>query len=206
MRSRYNTATALALPIDYFLPETGSNVPVRVALEDITASDLREAELNGEIDQNPAGFLIARPQTPMVHAGSRSKISLRGGVEWARLTANAEEGAEFLEIKYAPGASSGPSLSHHPGREFGLVLEGQLVVELGFERYTLVEHRSGNPQFQQGYLRDIWEALWFLLIIVATGEYGDKEARTPSAAWSRSHSGCWAFCLLLSSRRPSPVR
>lgn len=41
-----------------------------------------------------------------------------------------------------------------------------------------VERRS-NPDFQQGYLVDIWEAFWYLLIIVATGEYGDKEARAP---------------------------
>jgi polar amino acid transport system substrate-binding protein len=43
----------------------------------------------------------------------------------------------------------------------------------------LVEHFGKNPDFQQGYLRDIWEAFWYLLIIVATGEYGDKEARAP---------------------------
>lgn len=42
-----------------------------------------------------------------------------------------------------------------------------------------VEHFGKNPEFQQGYFRDIWEAFWYLLIIVATGEYGDKEARTP---------------------------
>lgn len=42
-----------------------------------------------------------------------------------------------------------------------------------------VEHFGKNPDFQQGYFRDIWEAFWYLLIIVATGEYGDKEARTP---------------------------
>jgi uncharacterized cupin superfamily protein len=28
-------------------------------------------------------------------------------------------------------------MSHHEGREFGLILEGELVVELGFESYTL---------------------------------------------------------------------
>lgn len=39
--------------------------------------------------------------------------------------------------------------------------------------------RRNNPEFQQGYLEDIWQAFWYLLIIVATGEYGDKEARTP---------------------------
>ena len=66
---------------------------------------------------------------------------MKGGVTWARLTANAEEGVEFLEITYAPGATSGMSMSHHEGREFGLILEGELIVELGFERYTL---RAGD--------------------------------------------------------------
>jgi uncharacterized cupin superfamily protein len=49
----------------------------------------------------------------------------------------AEAGAEFLEITYAPGATSGANMSHHEGREFGLILEGELVVELGFDTYTL---------------------------------------------------------------------
>jgi uncharacterized cupin superfamily protein len=64
-------------------------------------------------------------------------IELKGGVTWSRLTALAETGAEFLEITYAPGATSGANMSHHEGREFGLILEGELVVELGFDPYTL---------------------------------------------------------------------
>src|SRR5512135_3109783 len=68
MRSMYNIATALALPIDYFFPETGLSHPVRAALEDTAASDLREAELNGEIDANTSGLVIARPSTPVVQA------------------------------------------------------------------------------------------------------------------------------------------
>jgi len=32
---------------------------------------------------------------------------------------------------------SGASLSHHEGREFGFILEGELVIELGFESHTL---------------------------------------------------------------------
>jgi mannose-6-phosphate isomerase-like protein (cupin superfamily) len=60
-----------------------------------------------------------------------------GGVTWSRLTAHAETEAEFLEINYAPGAMSGASMSHHEGREFGLILEGELVIELGFESFTL---------------------------------------------------------------------
>lgn len=168
VRSIYNIATALAMPIEYFFPETDNAPPVRVALEDMTASDLRQAEYSGVVDQNTSGFLIARPLTPILHAGARPTISLRGGVEWARLTANAEHGAEFLEITYAPGASSDSSLSHHVGREFGLVLEGELTVELGFERYLLREgdslifdsstpHRLSNGSARR--MRAIWVVL-----------------------------------------------
>ena len=64
------------------------------------------------------------------------------GLPISRLTALAEQGAEFLEINYAPGAMSGASMSHHEGREFGLILEGEFVVELGFESYTLQEGDS----------------------------------------------------------------
>jgi uncharacterized cupin superfamily protein len=58
------------------------------------------------------------------------------------LTALAERGAEFLEITYAPGSMSGTNMSHHEGREFGLILAGELVIELGFESYTLHEGDS----------------------------------------------------------------
>jgi transcriptional regulator with XRE-family HTH domain/mannose-6-phosphate isomerase-like protein (cupin superfamily) len=74
---------------------------------------------------------------PVVHASARPAIELKGGVKWARLTALAEPDAEFLEITYAPGATSGVHMSHHEGREFGLILAGELTVELGFEAYTL---------------------------------------------------------------------
>jgi mannose-6-phosphate isomerase-like protein (cupin superfamily) len=168
MRSMYNIATALSLPIDYFFPGTGLSAPVRVALEDMTASDLREAELKGQVDTNTSGFMLARPSTPVVNAGARPTIALRGGVEWARLTANAEEGAEFLEIKYEPGAVSGASLSHHVGREFGLVLEGELTVELGFERYTLKEgdslvFDSSTPHRLSNSSARAMRALWVVL-------------------------------------------
>jgi polar amino acid transport system substrate-binding protein len=38
----------------------------------------------------------------------------------------------------------------------------------------LVERRS-NPAFQKGYLRDIGEGLWAVVLVVATGEYGDRD-------------------------------
>ncbi len=110
----------------------------------------------------------AQSPAPVVHANARPTIELKGGVTWSRLTALAESDAEFLEITYAPGATSGANMSHHEGREFGLILEGELVVELGFESYTLrpgasiifdstTPHRLTNRSTQP--MRALWVVL-----------------------------------------------
>ena len=69
---------------------------------------------------------------------------------------------------YAPGAMSGENMSHHEGREFGLILEGELVIELGFESHTLhsgdsiifestTPHRLINKSSQP--MRAVWVVL-----------------------------------------------
>jgi transcriptional regulator with XRE-family HTH domain/quercetin dioxygenase-like cupin family protein len=174
VRSIYNIAAALEVPVDYFFPEqesspTDSLEPGLGAPGIMTASDMREAR----IDPSPnsaAASLIPRtqPSSPIVHAGERPKIELKGGVSWTRLTAHAEPGALFLEIVYAPESTSGVNMSHHEGREFGLILEGELVVELGFEAYILhpgdsiifdstTPHRLANNSTQPA------RALWVVL-------------------------------------------
>lgn len=103
---------------------------------------MRDARLSGVTGIVTEVLPPEKPTSPVVHANSRPTIDLKGGVTWSRLTALAENGAEFLEINYAPGAMSGVSMSHHEGREFGLILEGELIVELGFESYLLKEGDS----------------------------------------------------------------
>ncbi len=174
VRSLYGIASALAVSVDYFFPEQGNNgeAPERIsggALEKMTASEMREAKLNGAKAMDSAEFPPhAQSSSPIIHANSRPTIELKGGVTWSRLTALAESGAEFLEINYAPEAMSGAHMSHHEGREFGLILEGELVVELGFESYTLragdsiifestTPHRMANKG--NGQMRAIWVVL-----------------------------------------------
>jgi transcriptional regulator with XRE-family HTH domain/mannose-6-phosphate isomerase-like protein (cupin superfamily) len=145
VRSIYSIAAALDLPVDYFFPDAREAKPTAAGdgptperpAGELTASAMRQASANA------AGAVetAARPDTsgaaPVVHAAGRPAIELLGGVKWSRLTALAEPGAEFLEVTYAPGATSGANMSHHAGREFGLVLAGELVVELGFESHRL---------------------------------------------------------------------
>ena len=74
----------------------------------MTASDLREAKVNRALDDAAIGFAGRALHAPraIVHADQRPTIQLNGGVTWSRLTAQAEAGVEFLEITYAPGATS----------------------------------------------------------------------------------------------------
>ena len=144
VRSLYDIATALAVTVDYFFPEQENNLAPQESLAasetgELTASEMRDAKLRGATEI-VTEFPHAAP-SPIVHSNARPTIELKGGVAWSRLTALAESGAEFLEINYAPGAMSGEHMSHHEGREFGLILEGELVIELGFESYTL---RAGD--------------------------------------------------------------
>jgi mannose-6-phosphate isomerase-like protein (cupin superfamily)/DNA-binding XRE family transcriptional regulator len=141
VRSLYSIATALGVSVDYFFPEpesgngTAEN-PVAGAVGGLTASEMRDAKVKGTAGKT-AEFPHSIHSSPVVHPNTRPTIELMGGVTWSRLTALAESGAEFLEIRYAPGAMSGANMSHHEGREFGFILEGELIVELGFESYAL---------------------------------------------------------------------
>jgi transcriptional regulator with XRE-family HTH domain len=171
VRSLYNIADALAVPVDYFFPEEGNNAPSFESdsnvLGTMTASEMREASVQRATSAIES-VIRARSAAPVVHAKNRPTIELKGGVTWSRLTMLAETGAEFLEISYAPGATSGASMSHHEGREFGVILEGELVVELGFETHILragdsiifdstTPHRLTNQDAQS--MRALWVVL-----------------------------------------------
>lgn len=140
VRSIYNIAAALDLPVDYFFPERNGVLSTQLAEafdapDALTASDMREVSMQQAIDMTVAGLIP--PVMEVLHASARPRIVLKGGVIWSRLTAAAETGLEFLEITYACGATSGANMSRHEGREFGLILEGELLVQLGFEEVTL---------------------------------------------------------------------
>ena len=151
VRSLHSIAEALALPVNHFFPEERSNEtdlssrpPAGQSSEVVVAAQTKnsgpditgatapvsETELEFEdFDHQPSG--------PVVRRGARPKIELEGNITWERLTSRAESGIEFLQTCYTVGAKSGEKMSHHSGREFHYVLEGELLLELGFERYFL---------------------------------------------------------------------
>jgi transcriptional regulator with XRE-family HTH domain len=72
-------------------------------------------------------------------SGEHETLELESGVLWSRLTAGSFPGVEYLRVTYQPGAcSSGEgSFMRHAGQEFGYLLSGRLLVEVGFDRYEL---------------------------------------------------------------------
>lgn len=137
----YRIAAVLGVPMDYFFPDsdTGETASEMEAAINKTASEVRQERIEQTTDTGQAHF-EGEPATPAVsimHSSARPTIELQGGVTWSRLTHHAEAGTEFLEITYHVDAESGSAMSRHSGREFGLVLEGTLTLELAFEEHEL---------------------------------------------------------------------
>lgn len=103
-------------------------------------------------------------------SGEHDVLELDSGVEWRRLTEGSLPGVEFLHVTYSPGgcSSSEDAFMRHAGQEFGYVLSGLLVVEVGFDSYELTAgaaisfpattpHRLSNPGSEPAY------AIWLVL-------------------------------------------
>ena len=88
---------------------------------------------------NGAGDPAGTATSPVVHPDERKFIQLDSGVRWEQLTAVSEEGVDFLHAVYDVGGSStvDESLMRHQGREYGFIVSGTLVVQIGFDEYQL---------------------------------------------------------------------
>jgi mannose-6-phosphate isomerase-like protein (cupin superfamily) len=80
---------------------------------------------------------------PVVHESEREIIRFNTGVCWERLTPGSDCIVDFLFVVYEPHACSSPdgNLTRHSGREYGLVLSGELEVTVQFDTHVL---RSGD--------------------------------------------------------------
>lgn len=89
----------------------------------------------------PASSPSSRPhRAPFVlHPAGRRVLILERGVRWELLMPVPESNAEFMEVVYdvGGGSTAGDHAIRHNGREYSVILEGQLSVEIGFERYVL---------------------------------------------------------------------
>lgn len=106
--------------------------------------------------------------SPAVLREERARIELSGGIIWERLTPTDEHDFEFMQTVYPPGAASASEMLRHPGRDYGVLLEGILDVTVGFSVHRLrpgdsiafdasLPHRLHNPGPE--IARTIWVVL-----------------------------------------------
>ena len=90
-----------------------------------------------------AAAVLDRDRTPhlgpVVKPAEREILELDSGVTWERLGRVPGVHVDFLLVTYAPGGSSSSTgqLMRHAGSEYGFLLEGELVLTLGFDDYKL---------------------------------------------------------------------
>jgi ABC-type amino acid transport substrate-binding protein len=75
-----------------------------------------------------------------------------------------------------------------------LLLVGALILLALAHLVWLVERRD-NPAFRRGYLRGVGDGLWGAMLIIATGEYGDRD--TPRVLKRLTVAGMWLFGVVL---------
>lgn len=137
-------------------PSVGTLFRLAAALQTTTDSFFEREE----------GSVLGRG--PVVRRRQRACLQLSGGITWERLTPTDEHDFEFMETVYPPGALSSAEMLRHPGRDYGVLLEGALDVTVGFTTYRLqpgdsiafdasVPHQLSNPGPEPA--RTIWVVL-----------------------------------------------
>lgn len=91
-----------------------------------------------------------------------------GDIAWELLTARPENCADLLEITCGRGDCSALSLTRHEGWEYGLILDGELWVSLGFEETVLgpgdsIGFSSRTPHRFENRGSFLVRALWFVV-------------------------------------------
>ena len=105
---------------------------------------------------------------PVVRGGDRLRLVLDTGVTWEQLSSPDAPG-EFLMITYEPGGGSTAEsqLSRHSGTDYGLVINGQLTISLGFETFVMnatdsISFDSSIPHRLHNAGNEPAQAIWFV--------------------------------------------
>ena len=138
---------------------------------DLSLDKLLRGDENAVRDEGVAGSSGTNGRgSPLVHPEMRKVIDLASGVRWEQLTADTEEGVDFLHAIYEVGGASTPdeSLMRHHGREYGYVVSGKMGIQLGFELLELepgdsIAFDSTEPHRLFNMGDEPVHAIWFVV-------------------------------------------
>jgi transcriptional regulator with XRE-family HTH domain len=129
---------AMNIPISFLfdgVEENNSQSEENVVTQDTTQADI-PSRLKMFTSVNLMGL------SPVVHKENRKFLSPGPGIRFYLLNPNLAGPIELIYNEYDPGTSTGPLPYAHPGSECGLILSGELVVEIKGESYRLTEGDS----------------------------------------------------------------
>jgi transcriptional regulator with XRE-family HTH domain len=168
----YDISIALQISLDGLFSDSRSprTVPRQAGAEDslsvptalAKAADDRLVSAgpapSGHQNGQPEPRSFDRENPAILRKGDRRAIYLAHGVRWELLMPVPERSAEFMEVYYPPGGGSvekGHAIRHN-GREYCVIIEGVLSVQLGFEQYEL---ESGDSMaFDSAVPHRYWNA------------------------------------------------
>jgi transcriptional regulator with XRE-family HTH domain/quercetin dioxygenase-like cupin family protein len=133
VRTLYAITTALGVSVEDLL--TGTDGGGRRGNSDDAAVASGGTGLAPLVSAGPRDRRVG----PVVRAGEREVVSLEAGVTWELLGQVPGTHVDFLQVTYAPGASSSATgeLMRHLGVEHGYVVSGELILTLGFDDHLL---------------------------------------------------------------------
>jgi transcriptional regulator with XRE-family HTH domain len=146
--SLLSIASVLELPMQYFF-ESDHLRPVSEQRELEQDAYVRKEEGEEHEEEEVSPIILSPPRVseqspavawdivPVVPPGEREILKVTKGVQWERLTPKHDNTIEFITLNYEVGSSSGDVAYSHRGREYGVVLQGKLELELGFNTYIL---------------------------------------------------------------------
>jgi transcriptional regulator with XRE-family HTH domain len=116
------------------------------------------------------GSARGRRLGPVVKPAARQRLTLDTGVVWERLGELPPRTVDFLRVTYPPGGSSSSAggLMRHPGAEFGVLEQGELILTLGFDDILLhpgdaVSFESSTPHRYRNEGTEPAIGTWFVI-------------------------------------------
>ena len=107
---------------------------------------------------------------PVLRGDERAALVMESGVRWERLTPTADPLVDALLVTYPPGSSSSGNggLMRHAGHEYGYLMEGELVVQVGFDTFALhagdsVSFDSTIPHLYRNESNEAARGIWHVL-------------------------------------------
>lgn len=145
-------------------------IPIGVLFEDVginTASAAPPLVQLNNLDSffNQLPSLNLNNKSPVVHQEQRKFLSPGKGIRFYLLNPNLSGPIEFIYNEYDPGSTTGPDLYSHPGCECGLILSGELIVQIKQEVYLLREgdsitFNSTDPHSKRNESDKICTCVW----------------------------------------------